>query len=138
MYKRQGYLQQIDVPKELYENPVNPYVANFFGKRNEIIATPSEEGFYTSFGFITDPEAKKYKQPVRLLFRPEHAEVVQRPGQQLRGKIVKSSYFGSHQMVKLEDEEGKQVIIRTNPGRSFEGMEQAFFYLWKYDVEEAF
>ncbi|WP_113923506.1 ABC transporter ATP-binding protein [Cognataquiflexum aquatile] len=133
-----GYLQQIDVPKELYENPVNPYVANFFGKRNEIIATPSEEGFYTSFGFITDPEAKKYKHPVRLLFRPEHAEVVQRPNQQLSGKIVKSSYFGSHQMVKLEDEEGKQVIIRTNPGRSFEGMEQAFFYLWKYDVEEAF
>ncbi|MCH6199105.1 ABC transporter ATP-binding protein [Aquiflexum sp. LQ15W] len=133
-----GYLQQIDIPKELYENPVNPYVANFFGKRNDLLATPSGEGFYTSFGFITDPEAKKHKHPVSLIFRPEHAEVVQRPGQQLSGKIVKTSYFGSHQMVKIEDEEGKQVIIRTNPGRNFEGIEQAFFYLWKYDVEEAF
>jgi len=133
-----GFLQQIDSPKELYENPINPYVANFFGKRNEIMATPSEEGFYTSFGFITDAEASKYKHPVRLLFRPEHAEVVQRPGQQLRGKIVKISYFGSHQMVKLQDEEGRQVIIRTNPGRSFEGLNHAFFYLWKFEVEEAF
>jgi len=133
-----GYLQQIDIPKILYENPVNPYVANFFGKRNEITAIPSEEGYYTSFGFITDPEAKKHTGKIKLLFRPEHGEVVQRDGQQLTGKIVKISYFGSHQMVKLADDEGTRVTIRTNPGRSFEGMERACFYLWKYDVEEAF
>ena len=27
-----GYLQQIDIPKVLYENPVNPYVANFLAR----------------------------------------------------------------------------------------------------------
>jgi iron(III) transport system ATP-binding protein len=133
-----GYLQQIDIPKNLYETPINPYVANFFGKRNEIMAVPREDGFHTTFGFITDPLAKKYKEKVRLIFRPEHGEVVRRDGQQLSGRIVKISYFGSHQMVKLADEEGKRVTIRTNPGRSFEGMERAFFYLWKYDVEAAF
>ncbi|MCH7403675.1 ABC transporter ATP-binding protein [Belliella kenyensis] len=133
-----GYLQQIDVPKNLYESPVNPYVANFFGKRNELIANPSEEGFYTSFGFIADPDAKKYKSKVRLMFRPEHAEVVQREGQQLTGNIVKVSYFGSHQLVKISDEQGYSVSIRTNPGRVFDNMSNAFFYLWKYDVEEAF
>jgi iron(III) transport system ATP-binding protein len=135
---RKGYLQQIDIPKMLYENPVNPYVANFFGKRNEILATPTQEGYYTTFGFISDPEAKKFTGKVHLQFRPEHGEVVQRDGQQLTGKIVKISYFGSHQMVKLADDEGNLVVIRTNPGRAFEGMERANFYLWKYDVEEAF
>lgn len=133
-----GYLQQIDIPRQLYETPVNPYVANFFGKRNEIIATPSEEGFYSSFGFIADEKAQKYTNPVKLQFRPEHGEVVQREGQQLSGKIINVAYFGSHQMVKMVDEEGKQINIRTNPGRSFEGQERAFFYLWKYEVIEAF
>ncbi|MCH7411070.1 ABC transporter ATP-binding protein [Belliella sp. DSM 111904] len=133
-----GYLQQIDVPKNLYENPVNPYVANFFGKRNELIANPSEDGFYTSFGYIADPEAKKYKSKVRLMFRPEHAEVVQREGQQLTGNIVKVAYFGSHQLVKISDEQGYSVSIRTNPGRVFDNLGNAFFYLWKYDIEEAF
>ncbi|SIT07534.1 ABC transporter ATP-binding protein [Belliella pelovolcani] len=133
-----GYLQQIDIPKNLYETPVNPYVANFFGKRNELLATPSEDGFYTSFGFITDLEAKKYKRQVKLLFRPEHGEVVQREGQQLSGKIVKVSYFGSHQLVKISDDEGFRVTIRTNPGRIFDEVERTFFYLWKYDIEEAF
>ncbi|AFL84041.1 ABC-type spermidine/putrescine transport system, ATPase component [Belliella baltica DSM 15883] len=133
-----GFLQQLDIPKVLYENPVNPYVANFFGKRNEILATPSEEGFYTSFGFINDPEAKKYKTKVKLLFRPEHGEVVQRKGQQISGTIVKVSYFGSHQLVKISDDEGFRVTIRTNPGRIFNEVERAFFYLWKYDIEEAF
>ncbi len=131
-----GLLQQIDIPKNLYEYPINPYVANFFGKRNEMLANPNEEGFQTDFGFITDPEAKNYKKRVLLLFRPEHGEVVQRDGQDLSGKIVKISYFGSHQMVKLADTEGNRVTIRTNPGRAFDGMERAFFYLWKYDVME--
>lgn len=133
-----GFLQQIDIPKVLYENPVNPYVANFFGKRNEMEAIPTEDGYHTTFGFISDSEAKKHKNKVKLLFRPEHGEVVQRDGQQLSGKIVKISYFGSHQMVKLADDEGKRVTIRTNPGRSFEGMDRAQFFLWKYDVEEAY
>ncbi|MFD2035728.1 ABC transporter ATP-binding protein [Belliella marina] len=133
-----GFLQQIDIPKVLYENPINPYVANFFGKRNEILATPSEDGFYTTFGFVSDPEAKKFKSKVKLLFRPEHGEVVQRKGQQLSGKIVKVSYFGSHQLVKISDDEGFRVTIRTNPGRVFDEAESAFFYLWKYDIEEAF
>jgi iron(III) transport system ATP-binding protein len=133
-----GYLQQIDIPKVLYENPANPYVANFFGKQNEITAIPTEEGYYTSFGFITDPQAKNLTGKVKLLFRPEHSELVQRDGQLLSGKIVKISYFGSHQVVKLVDDEGTSVSIRTNPGRSFEGMDRASFYLWKYEVEEAF
>ncbi|ERM84004.1 ABC transporter [Rhodonellum psychrophilum GCM71 = DSM 17998] len=133
-----GYLQQIDIPKMLYEKPVNPYVANFFGKRNEILATPTAEGFYTPFGFIKDKKAGDYKGKVKLLFRPEHAEVVQNDDQQLIGTIFKVSYFGDHQIVKIADEEGKRISIRTNPGRTFEGIEKAFFYLWKYDVEEAF
>jgi iron(III) transport system ATP-binding protein len=133
-----GFLQQIDVPKNLYEHPVNPYVANFFGKRNELLATPTEDGFYTSFGFIADLNAAKYKVQVKLIFRPEHAEVVQRDGQQLVGQIAKISYFGDHQIVKIADAEGKRVSIRTNPGRAFDGVERTFFYLWKYDIEEAF
>ena len=133
-----GRLQQIDIPKNLYEHPVNAYVANFFGKRNEMIATATQEGFYTTFGFIKDPQAAKYQGQVRITFRPEHAEVVQREGQQLVGRIAKVSYFGDHQIVKVSDEEGKRLSIRTNPGRSFEGQERTFFYLWKYEVEEAF
>ncbi len=133
-----GYLQQIDIPKMLYENPINPYVANFFGKRNEMIATPTADGFYTSFGFIKDPKAGEFSGKVRLLFRPEQAEMKQSEEQQLVGKIFKISYFGDHQIVKLADGEGKIVSIRTNPGRSFEGLDRAHFYLWKYEIEEVF
>lgn len=133
-----GYLQQIDIPKNLYEQPVNTYVANFFGKLNVMLATPTKDGFYTSFGFISDPEASKYQEQVRITFRPEHGEVVQREGQQLIGRIAKASYFGDHQIVKIADAEGKRVSIRTNPGRNFDGQERAHFFLWKYCVEEAF
>jgi iron(III) transport system ATP-binding protein len=38
--------------------------------------------------------------------------------------------------VKLEDEEGRRVSIRANPGRAFDEMSRVFFYLWKYKIEE--
>jgi iron(III) transport system ATP-binding protein len=134
LYK--GLLQQIDEPKNLYEIPANPYVANFFGKLNEIIATPSDEGFYTSFGFIKDPNAIQYSGKVKLLFRPEQAEIKQSEDHLLQGRIFKVSYYGNHQIVKLEDEEGRRLSIRSNPGRHFEEMSRAFFFLWKYQIEE--
>jgi iron(III) transport system ATP-binding protein len=134
LYK--GYLQQVDIPKNLYESPVNPYVANFFGKLNEIIAMPTEEGYYTSFGFIKDANASNYSGRVRLMFRPEQAEIKQSEDHVLQGQIVKVSYFGNHQIVKLQNDEGGWVNIRSNPGRPFEEQTRVFFYLWKYQVEE--
>lgn len=50
---KDGFIQQVDTPKNLYENPVNLFVAGFIGSppMNLIDATVSEEAgnFYASF-----------------------------------------------------------------------------------------
>src|SRR5690606_10343953 len=133
-----GYLQQIDTPKALYEFPVNPYVANFFGKRNEILATPTAEGFYTSFGFIKDDRAADFHNPVRLHFRPQHAKILRREDQPLSGKLFSVAYFGDHQIVQLSDDEGHKICVRTGPNKKFEGKEWVFFTLERFGIEEVF
>lgn len=133
-----GYLQQIDSPKNLYEQPANPYVANFFGKRNEIIATPTEEGFYTPFGFIKDRRSVDYNNPVRLHFRPQHAKILRSEEQRLSGKLYSLAYFGDHQIIQLSDDEGRRICIRTGPNKKFEGKEWVFFTLERFGIEEVF
>lgn len=133
-----GYLQQIDSPKNLYEHPANPYVANFFGKRNEIIATPTEEGFYTPFGFIKDLRSADYHNPVRLHFRPQHAKILRSEEQHLSGKLYSVAYFGDHQIIQLSDDEGHRICIRTGPNKTFGGKEWVFFTLERFGIEEVF
>lgn len=133
-----GRLQQIDTPKNLYEKPINPYVANFFGKRNELIATATTEGFYTSFGFIEDHRAKNYQENVRLLFRPEHASLNAKPNQSLRGKLYKLAYYGDHQIIKLSDENGKKISINIDPTLQIIETDYVQFSINTYDIESAY
>lgn len=133
-----GYLQQIDTPRNLYEHPINPYVANFFGKRNEIIATPTQDGFYTSFGFIRDSRSEKYSNKVKIYFRPEHARIVRSESQSLSGKLFSIAYLGDHQMIKLADEDGKKISIKSTPHRKLNGKDWIFFTLENFGVEEVY
>ncbi|WP_114748074.1 ABC transporter ATP-binding protein [Pleomorphovibrio marinus] len=133
-----GYLQQIDTPKALYEKPSNGYVANFFGRRNEVLATPTNDGFYSNFGFIPDERSKNFSGKVKLLFRPEQAQAKKNPLQPMSGRLVKRVYFGDHQLLHICDDEGKFIYVRANPYKEFTEQERVFFTVKKFGVEEAF
>lgn len=133
-----GYLQQLDSPKKLYENPVNPYVANFFGRRNQILATATDDGFYTPFGFITDERSRNFQNKVKILFRPEEIKIKKSLRQALIGTVRQSAYFGDHQMVRLADEAGKCIHVRASPTRHFTTGSSVFFTIRSFSVEEAY
>ncbi|AWW30719.1 ABC transporter [Echinicola strongylocentroti] len=133
-----GLLQQVGTPIEIYKQPANAYVANFFGKRNEILATPTEDGFYAGFGFIPHLEAGNYTGKVKILFRSEDAKIKKNTEQPLSGVVSRILFYGDHQIVKLEDDEGKQLSIKAAPGRVFEKGARMFFTIDKYEIEEAF
>lgn len=134
----QGKLLQMDRPAEIYNYPANPYVAHLLGKRNEIIATPTEDGFYNSFGFIADPSSQKYSQKVRISFRPEQAKIKKSQEQAMSGKLFRTAFYGDHQIVKLIDDLGKIIDIKAAPHRTFREGDRLFFTLNKYQIEEAY
>jgi len=130
----EGSLQQIDHPRKLYEHPINPYVANFFGKQNQILAEPVAEGFMTAFGLIEDEKAIFFSGPVHLVFRPEHADVCPTPNQKLLGSLLKVAYFGDHQLIKLADGKGQFINIKTSPDRDYQDTKYLCFSLQRYDI----
>jgi multiple sugar transport system ATP-binding protein len=77
---KRGILQQLATPRELYNNPVNLFVAGFIGSppMNFVPATVEGTSVKLPFGTVTIPEEKAKKAQGKGLLiagiRPEHFE----------------------------------------------------------------
>lgn len=131
----QGNLEQIGTPRELYESPVNRYVANFFGKQNELAAVAMDGGFHTSFGFIPHAGADQYFGEVRLLFRPEHVFFASFEPAKLVGEVFKASYFGDYQIIKIADKDGKRITMKCPTGIDINAGQLVHFLINSFRVE---
>ena len=80
----QGKLQQVADPREIYNNPVNGFVASFVGENNILTGTVKTIAkgiatFETPLGMFKAkyPDSSKGKQ-VKLYVRPEHMELTKK------------------------------------------------------------
>ena len=79
----QGVLQQVGTPTELYDNPINPFVASFVGSMNFIhskVKGARAEGlelFADSIGdfFVATSTSKKVGDQVQVSFRPQAVQI---------------------------------------------------------------
>ena len=71
-----GIVQQIGTPMELYDRPVNLFVANFLGVANVVEGTLSEANgrlvFHSSDGTVHVPVTKGGQGPGSIVFRPQN------------------------------------------------------------------
>jgi len=100
----EGKLLQIDTPDALYNEPSSTYVAELFGKSNNLEATVEPEGFKTSFGLVARPSDCRYSQDtdkVNLFFRAEETDFCNAGEPHLCGKVEKCIYLGDHVQLKV-------------------------------------
>ena len=96
---KRGLLQQLATPRELYDQPVNLFVAGFIGSppMNFLPATLSGNDLKVPFGTFTIPEAKAAKAAGKDLLiagvRPEHFEDadVLEPDRRAKGSTFKAT-----------------------------------------------
>jgi iron(III) transport system ATP-binding protein len=117
-----GGIVQEGTPRDLYERPVSPFIADFIGNANLLPSTgsPSDEGegrACASFGSLklALPWRGRLPAAIMLAVRP-HALVLEpagsgRPG--LPGEIRKAAYLGSHMEyeVALEGMPGEFFVV---------------------------
>ena len=98
-----GKLLQIDTPDELYKNPNSSYVANLFGKSNQLEAIVEHDGFKTPFGFVNLPANCQMCQQdkVNLFFRAEETVFCKSEEPHLCGKVEQCTYLGDHVQLKV-------------------------------------
>ncbi|AHM61015.1 ABC transporter [Flammeovirgaceae bacterium 311] len=98
---KEGIIHQAGSPEELYEQPANPYVANFFGQVNLLPATRRASAYHTAIGSIPAPAEAPDSETVQLCIRPEHIEVCSEREAHFSGNITEMMYLGSYLRVRL-------------------------------------
>lgn len=109
-----GIIQQLGTPKDIYNEPINRFVANFIGESNIISGTyiaPNTISFLN-----TEFECLGYEfsigEPVDIVIRPEDFDVVPLEKAKLVGRVTSSIFKGVHFELCV-DVKGIEFVIHT-------------------------
>jgi iron(III) transport system ATP-binding protein len=123
MVLKKGVVLQTGKPGTVYNQPVNKYVADFFGKTNIIKARVTEDGLETPFGVIKTTVGQENKgKELMLSIRPEDFEISSDTHDCFCGEVVDERFFGEFKEVTclVTGRDGQQirVTIYTSPQTS--------------------
>ncbi len=95
---KDGLIQQLDTPKQIYNEPVNRYVANFIGESNLIDGLYKKDKLVSFLGvdFECGPYPFKAGTPVDVVIRPEDFDVVTLEKAKLTGIVTSAIFKGVH------------------------------------------
>jgi iron(III) transport system ATP-binding protein len=112
---KEGKIQQLGTPQELYEHPKNLYVANFFGKVNTLNAEASAAGFSFSAGVLKTSQSPGAEGKVVMAIRPEHIQLTHEQGENVfEAEIRGIHYYGDHKKAYAILGNGKKIKLILN------------------------
>ena len=110
---KNGVIEQIGTPTEIYNEPANRYVANFIGESN-IMDGIMKQDYLVHFD---DQDFKcvdydfKNNQPVDVVIRPEDIEIVKKNSGVMNGQIISVLFKGVHYEVIVETKKGASKTV---------------------------
>ena len=112
---KDGAVQQIGTPTDIYNEPQNAFVANFIGESNIIRGRFVEDRLISFYGREFQCVDKGFEKdaPVQIVIRPEDVEL--KPGRDdlLQGKVISTVFKGVHYEMILEVEGEKWMVQST-------------------------
>ena len=106
---RHGKVQQVGKPVDVYQEPVSPYVSDFFGASVILNGRSiTEESIETSFGSLKLKNDRSQK--LKLFVRPENIEIASANKYNLSGRVLKKEFKGPHDVLKIGNENSNEFI----------------------------
>ncbi len=142
---KDGEIEQIGTPTQVYNEPVNEYCARFIGDSNIIDGIMKKDNL-VSFDDV-DYECVDYgfeeNEQVDIMIRPEDVDIVARNHGLLNGEVKSVLFKGVHYEVIVETSSGtsKTVTMHVTKNRDVENAEAhekisaSSFYMDLEDVE---
>ncbi|MFK7952091.1 MAG: ABC transporter ATP-binding protein [Ekhidna sp.] len=105
---KEGKVLQEGTPTEVYQNPISPYVSDFFGasvimdgkKINDEVATP-----FGNLHFPDSPEGS-----FKVFLRPENIVISSEHNYNLKGMVSKKDFKGPHDVLSIKSESSNSYI----------------------------
>lgn len=110
----QGYIQQIGTPEDIYNEPVNAFVADFIGDSNIIDGIMLEDRMVEILGtrFPCVDEGFGKNQPVDVVIRPEDVELVAPEDGIIQGVVSSIIFKGVHYEIEVKAN-GFEWLVHT-------------------------
>ena len=111
---KDGIIQQLGSPKDIYNEPVNRYVANFIGESNIISGVYVRKNVVKFLGQEFKVVGYEFEdgQAVDVVIRPEDWDVVPLKQAKVTGKVLSSIFKGVHYELVV-DIEGTEYTVHT-------------------------
>jgi iron(III) transport system ATP-binding protein len=110
-----GIVVQSGTPQDLYNKPIDPYVAGFFGETNKFIGVVKDKKIHTPIGIIEAPKDLETKK-VEVHIRPQGVKLIQEstPVNGIKGTVMASRLMGEYSFVHLSVLNEKNEIIHVH------------------------
>lgn len=136
-----GYLQQIDTPEKIYNNPVNIFVAKFIGiPQINILRVNINEGdilFKNNRVKLSDGKSKliNKRSEVYLGIRPEYVKVSRDKSENnIKGNIAKIENYGSQKCLQIIVNGEEKVMASVSNDRDFRRYEDVYIKFSKKNM----
>ena len=111
----EGRIQQIGTPTDIYNEPVNSFVADFIGESNILNATMVRDRLVSFIGhdFPCVDEGFGENVPVDVVVRPEDIYFTTDPARcQFRAKVNSCTFKGVHYEMYVDTDNGFELMIQ--------------------------
>ena len=140
---KDGEIQQVGTPEDIYNEPQNRYVASFIGESNILPAVMLEDYQVKFDDKVFDCVDFGYKQnePVDVVIRPEDIDIVDVKDGKMTGEVLSVLFKGVHYEVMVETVPGTSVsvnmhVIRNHDVTSENGKEKISANDFYVDIED--
>jgi lactose/L-arabinose transport system ATP-binding protein len=129
---RDGRIEQVGTPREVYEDPNNLFVAGFIGSpRMNIVDAVFMPGDRIGVGSAVIPLNQPVAgvtegETIKLGIRPEHLSPDKRQENSLRAYVDFAEYLGSTRYLYCNLESGESITVEQRTGNDFSSGEEVW------------
>lgn len=110
-----GKIQQSGTPLDIYDEPINRFVADFIGESN-IVPGKMIEDFNVQFGgkqYDCVDQGFNSNEPVEIVIRPEDLEITSVDQGKLQVKVDSQLFRGVHYEICCYDADGNEWLVHS-------------------------
>lgn len=113
---KEGEIQQVGTPQDIYNEPVNRYVANFIGESNIVPGRMLEDKKvrFDDITFDCVDVGFKENEPVDVVIRPEDIDIVPVDQGKMTATVENVLFKGVHYEVMVETVPGTHVTVNMH------------------------
>ena len=113
----EGKIQQIGTPQDIYNEPVNAFVADFIGESNIVDGVMLADYKVRFGGQVFDCLDTGFapNEPVDVVIRPEDVDIIKPESGVLQGTVTSVTFMGVHNEAIVDIDGFKWMIQTTDP-----------------------